>query len=182
MRLMEKRPSSTSQWEQRLQRMGHIHDPKRLESKAPELLPGTQKILNKHLWHEWMAPKSKRNPVWRKALPARVQVPSSRTWPHIVPISLLPGRTARRPYWFWCPLPLSREYRHLERNPNYPIDMQEYLPLSVLNKIKFFKKVFIIERLIAGSFDLPCIFWVTSLKEGNVKVPIKDCHSPLSIR
>ena len=84
------------------------------------------------------------------------------SWPHMVSISLLPGRTGEKPYYFGSPLPLKSQ-------PKIPDSHERYLLLSVSDKIKW-KNTFTGERLIAGSFVLPCRFGLASLKEESMKV------------
>lgn len=45
------------------------------KSEAWLKVSSTQQILSKYLWHEWRAPKGKRNSVWEKAKRARLWVP-----------------------------------------------------------------------------------------------------------
>lgn len=81
----------------------------------------------------------------------------------MVSISILPGRTGEKPYYFGSALPLKSQ-------PKLPDQHDRYLLLSVSNEIKL-KNTFTRERLIAGSFVLPCRFGLASLKEESMKVP-----------
>lgn len=135
------------------------------------LLPGTQKKLNKYVCHE--GHQMARGTLYKRKHSSTG--PSSCTWSNMALISLLPGRTVGKPYWFWSSLPLWREDWNTERTANYLIDLKTYFLLNVSNKIKFQKTMFSSEKnsllFFHFVFALPWRFGFASLKKGSVKIP-----------
>lgn len=145
------------------------------------LLPGTQKKLNKYVCHE--GHQMARGTLYKRKHSSTG--PSSCTWSNMALISLLPGRTVGKPYWFWSSLPLWREDWNTERTANYLTDLKTYFLLNVSNKIKFQKTMFSSEKnsllFFSFCFCLTLEIWVCFFKEGkceNSLFKIVTVHYP----